>query len=275
MKPIFFLLVFLLSSCASFKGSGEFDSIKKFSYEGESDERHMAEAFIPKGAGPFPGVIVVHGGGWRTGSLVDVRTIASSLASHGFTVMTINYRFSPKDKHPAPIEDLEKALIHFKKNAPEFKLDTTRIGLWGYSSGAHTVAYYAYSKNTSENKVQALVAGGGPYDLTWYPHSPYVHDYIGKYRDDAIDEYFAGSVTTLVKPGLPPTFLYHAKNDNLVEYTQCTALEAKLEQAHVKVKRYEIGYWGHATAFLFSSEAVKKGVLFLKDELLNAPTKNK
>jgi acetyl esterase/lipase len=273
MKYLSLLFVLMISSCASFKGAGEFDKKEKFSYMSDTSERHMAEAFIPKGAGPFPGVIVVHGGGWRTGSLEDVRSIAKSLASHGYTVMTINYRFSPKDKHPAPIEDLEQALIHFKKNAPEYKLDTKQIGLWGYSSGAHTVAYYAYSKNDSENKVQAVVAGGGPYDLTWYPHSPYINDYIGKYRDDAIDEYFAASVTGLVKPGLPPTFLYHSVNDKLLEYTQCTALEAKLEQAHVKVKRYAIGYWGHATGFIFSNEAVKKGILFLKDVLPNASSK--
>lgn len=255
----------LLTSCASYEGSLSYEKLDEISYiEVEYDkQRSKADLYRPVGEGPFPGVIVVHGGGWSSRTKSDMDSVAESLASNGFVVMNINYRLAPEHAHPAPIDDLELALSYFKSRAKELKLDTKRIGLWGYSSGGHTVSLFALTRQ----KVQAVVSGGAPYDLTWYPKSPYVKDYTGFYRDQAFQTYIDASPITHIKKDAPPFFLYHALNDNLVEHAQAANFEAKLMMNKSPVKRYDIGFWGHGFGFAFSSEAIKEGVHFLKQTL--------
>ncbi len=267
-----YILALILTACASYRGDGEFTRLKSVSYNSSGDARHLSEVLIPQGEGPFPGVVVVHGGGWQSRSYSDMTSLAESLASHGFAVININYRYSPKHHHPAPVDDLQEALKFFKSHAQEYKLDPKRIALWGYSSGAHTVTYFGVTRNNQKDlKVQAIIAGGGPYDFTWYPKSPYIKGYMGKYRDQMLAEYFEASPAHHVTEGLSPFYLYHAKADILVEMAQATSFEARLKAHHVKVKRYEIPFWGHASGFVLSDESVKKGILFLNEELKNSP----
>ncbi len=257
----FFVLLFLVS-CASHKGHVPFTTETGLFYTDAKDVRQSCEVYVPTKGEKLPGVVLVHGGGWDSRDYSDNRSIGESLASHGYTVININYRFPPKNLHPAPIEDLASALAWFKKNAARFKLDPERIGLWGYSAGGHITALYALQKIGTPDAVQAVVSGGAPYDLTWYSHSPIIGPYIGDRRDKKLNEYFEASPAYHVKKGAPPFFLYHAVNDKLVESAQATSFEAKLNREGNFVKRHKVPFWGHAFAFILSDEAVKKGIKF-------------
>ncbi len=260
-------MLLILTSCASYIGQVKYDTLSNIQYAQNiyEDERSLADIYIPKEDGLFPGVIVVHGGGWQSRAKEDMDQIAESLASNGFVVMNINYRLAPKFEHPAPIEDLALAHEYFLKNSEKLKLDKTRIALWGYSSGGHTVSLYAMTEPIK--RVQAVVSGGAPYDLTWYTHSPYVKEYTGHYRDEAFQEYIDSSPAYQIKKDTPPFFLYHALKDNLVEHSQATSFEAKLMINKTPVERYDVSFWGHGFAFVFSSEAIKKGIQYLKNRL--------
>ena len=59
----------------------------------------------PKGAGPFPGILVVHGGAWAMGTREQLAGAALFLAEHGYTAVSIDYRLAPQDKFPAQIYD--------------------------------------------------------------------------------------------------------------------------------------------------------------------------
>ncbi len=258
----YFLVLIFIASCSSHKGHVPFKTETGLFYTDAKDFRQSGEAYTPTKGENLPGVIMVHGGGWDSRDYSDNRPIGESLASHGYTVLNINYRFPPKHVHPAPIEDLAMAIAWFKKNAARFKLDPERIGLWGYSAGAHITSLYALQKIGTPDAVKAVVAGGGPYDLTWYTHSPIIGPYIGDRRDKKLNEYFEASPAYHVKKGAPPFFLYHAKNDKLVEYQQATSFEAKLKREGNFVKRHKVPFWGHAFAFILYDEAVKKGIKF-------------
>ena len=262
------LLLFIISSCTSYNGRLQYVVKENIFYHEDKSDRHNGEMLIPNGEGPFPAVIVLHGGGWQSRSFSDSTSIAKSLASHGFVAYNINYRFSPKDKHPAPIDDLEVALKYLKKNAAAFKVNPDRIGLWGYSSGGHTVSYYALTRAGDKDlKVKAVVAGGAPYDFTWYTRSPYIKAYIGNYRDQAFEKYQEASPSFRITKDAPPFFLYHAEKDTLVEHSQATSFEARLKMQQIPVERCDISWWGHATAFAFSSKPLKHGIEFLKRTL--------
>lgn len=268
MKSFLLLLVLLLTSCASYKGPLEYELKKNLFYSDSQSTRQQADIYIPEGSGPFPGVILVHGGGWTGRDRSDMESIARSLASNGFVVMNINYRLAPEFKHPAPIEDLESALKYIKANETDFKLTKERIGLWGYSSGGHTASFYALTRaNNPELSVKAVVSGGAPYDLTWYPFSPYIKKYLGDFRDQLLFEYKNASASSWVTEKAPPFFLYHGKTDKLVEFAQSASFEAQLKLAGVSASLLPISFWGHETTFALLDEPVEQGVKFLKEKL--------
>ena len=99
-----------------------------------------ADVYRPRGAGPFPGMLVVHGGAWRMGARADLATIANGLAEHGYTAVAIDYRLAPTYKFPAQIYDCQAAVRWMRSHASELKIDPTRIGGFGYSAGGHLVA---------------------------------------------------------------------------------------------------------------------------------------
>lgn len=265
-KKLFCLLI--LVSCASYEGDKSYTVTNDIYYSGAKDVREQGDIYIPEGTGPFPLVVTVHGGGWKSRSRKDMDSIAESLAAHGFVVFNINYRFSPEHRHPAPIDDLEKAIRFLKSNKEKFKISPEKIGLWGYSSGGHTTSYYALTRAQSDDlKVKAVVSGGAPYDFTWYPQSPYINGYTGFYRDQNLNLYIEASASSKVNALAPPFFLYHAINDELVEFAQQSAFEAKLKEKNVEVKTHNIKFWGHATAFALPDEPVEKGIEFLKEKL--------
>ena len=243
-------------------GAKKYSVVENIYYTGEQQERLKGEIYVPD-SGPAPGVILVHGGGWQLRDLGDMQSIAKSLASHGFAVFNINYRLAPEFKHPAPIDDLDKARTFFVTNAKKYNLDPEQLAVWGYSSGGHTVSYYALK---NPDKVKAVVTGGAPYDFTWYTHSPYISKYLGKFRDEALKEYQQASPSYIIPDKAPNFFIYHAINDKLVEYAQAMAFEAKLLEKKVPVRHYDVSFWGHGNAFAFSDEAVKQSILFLKNE---------
>ncbi len=65
----------------------------------------------PKGLDhAVPAVVVIHGGGWMAGKRQDMASIAKDAAAHGYVAATISYRFAPKHRFPAQIEDAKCAV---------------------------------------------------------------------------------------------------------------------------------------------------------------------
>src|SRR5262249_10136179 len=52
-------------------------------------------------------IVVIHGGGWMAGKRQDMTSIAKDAAAHGYVAATISYRFAPKHRFPAQIEDVK------------------------------------------------------------------------------------------------------------------------------------------------------------------------
>ena len=224
-------------ACASYKSDGKFSLTKDVPYG--DHERHRGDLYQSKDKNA-PMVIIVHGGGWSGRSKDDMRLIAESLATNGFHVFNINYRLAPKHKHPAPIEDLGLAIDFVSKNY-EFKGD--KVGLWGYSAGGHITMLHALQNNN----VAAIVAGGTPYDLSWYAHSPYIVPYLGFDLEGNIQKYKEASPVHYLHEGAPPMFLYHAIKDELVEHAQMRSFYALAKLKNIDVKNNINLYFGYKT----------------------------
>jgi acetyl esterase/lipase len=85
----------------------------------------------------YPVVMLVHGGGWRSGDKSQQLSMAQAIASAGFIAATVEYRLSPEALYPAAIYDLKSAVRWMRANSIKYNIDTNRIAILGCSSGGH------------------------------------------------------------------------------------------------------------------------------------------
>jgi acetyl esterase/lipase len=91
----------------------------------------------PKGKGPFPAVVDIHGGGWVMGDRNQNAIIDDYLAAHGIVVVAPEFRMPPAATYPVPISDVHLAIRWLKANAAALHTDPRLIGGVGTSSGGH------------------------------------------------------------------------------------------------------------------------------------------
>jgi alpha-L-fucosidase 2 len=102
------------------------------------------DAYIPKGPGPFPAVIIAHGGGWEAGDKVTyVTPLFEPLAKAGFAWFSINYRLTPQYRHQDQIQDLREAIRFVRANEKTFRVDPNRIAVIGESASGQMAALLA------------------------------------------------------------------------------------------------------------------------------------
>ncbi len=236
------------------------------------------EAFVyrPKRPGKLPAVLVVHGGGWSRRSPADMHRICKTLATRGFVAVNVAYRLAPEHTYPAPVHDLRQALDWMVANADFLQIDPMRIGAFGYSAGAHLVGLLAVLETAGHpisgatergTRLQAVVAGGIPADLTRWPKSTAVRQFLGaSYKTDRA-RWIEASPVSHVTPHSPPFFLYHGGIDQLVEIDQAHALKSELDAAGVPAQLYTLPYHGHFSMFLLNRSAVHRAAEFLTDVL--------
>ena len=98
----------------------------------------LARIYQPKGSGPFPSIIDVHGGAWHNGDRLNNEGIDRALAAKGIVVAALDFRQPPEAGYPASVCDVNLGTRWLKAHAAEFNGSTT-IGAFGNSSGGHQV----------------------------------------------------------------------------------------------------------------------------------------
>jgi acetyl esterase/lipase len=222
-------------------------------------ERNKLDVFVPKGDGPFPLVIWVHGGGWEGGSKENNPAVALLLGK-GYAVAGVNYRLSKQAVFPAQIHDCKAAVRYLRANAAKYRLDPDRFGAWGASAGGHLVALLGTSGGVAElegevgtktgsSRVQAVCDWFGPTDLLRL--SPPLA------KENAVTRLLGGApstrkalavsadpITHITKDD-PPFLVIHGTNDRLVPLTQSELLHAALKTANVESELVVLDGAGH------------------------------
>ncbi|HET7392780.1 MAG TPA: alpha/beta hydrolase [Candidatus Binatia bacterium] len=111
-------------------------------YQRQGGKPWLARIYQPKGAGPFPTIVDVHGGAWHNGDRTNNAGIDRSLAAKGILVAAVDFRQPPEAGYPASICDVNLAVRWLKAHAHEFN-GTTAVGAFGNSSGGHQVVLSA------------------------------------------------------------------------------------------------------------------------------------
>jgi acetyl esterase len=186
------------------------------------------DAHIPPGKGPFPTVVLVHGGGWTAGSKTAsfIVPLFRPLTEGGFAWFSIDYRLAPEFSYTAQVEDVEAAVAFLKHHAKEYKVDPARIALMGESAGGHLVNLVGARNNAG---VAAVVCFYGPIDMVeWskrFEGKPLPKSVQAEFRIQALDE--AGlakireaSPDTYLSRKTPPFLVIHGTKDEAVDYSQ-------------------------------------------------------
>jgi acetyl esterase len=208
-------------------------------YSRVSGEALAMDAHIPDGPGPFAAVILVHGGGWSNGTkqAAFIKPLFPVLDGSGLAWFSIDYRLSPKYKHPAAAEDVEQAIRYIKSHAREFRVDPKRLALMGESAGGHLVGLVAlhHQKDTG---VAAVVPFYGAFDLESMllargQVSAGYTNFLGitDLSENSRKVLREASAAHYMKPGLPPFLLIHGTKDETVPYQQSVKFCADLKAA--------------------------------------------
>jgi acetyl esterase/lipase len=229
-----FLLINVLSIASA-------DMQTNIEYGKAGDEVLLLDASVPEGSGPFPAVIIVHGGGWNSGDKQqDVTVLFKPLTDANFVWFSINYRLAPKNRWPACLDDVKRAIRWVKTNAGKYKVDPSRMAIIGYSAGGQIACQAAAAADESTG-VGAVVGLAPPSDLVSDVLrrgglTVYLKDLFGcqTLDEQSLQMLWESSPINHIRPGLPPFLLVHGTADKSVPYQQSLNFKARLEDAGVK-----------------------------------------
>ena len=134
------------------------------------------DIFRPEKEGKYPALLMVHGGGWRSGNRTMQEPMAQQIANHGYVTATIEYRLSPEAIYTAAVYDLKAAIRFLRANAKRYNIDPERIAITGSSAGGQLAALVGMTSNVKKfdgnegdlkisTKIQAIVDMDGILDF--------------------------------------------------------------------------------------------------------------
>ena len=103
----------------------------------------MARVYQPKGAGPFPAILDLHGGAWNAKDRHAEEPMDRALAASGLLVVAIDMTLAPEAPYPACVQDANYGVRWLKTKAASWNGDASKIGIYGSSSGGHVAELLA------------------------------------------------------------------------------------------------------------------------------------
>jgi acetyl esterase/lipase len=140
--------------------TGDFETRPGVTYCTHDSVALAGDLYLPKGAGPFPALVGVHGGGWVQGMRGQFQHWGRYLASHGVALFAPSYRFATAKQKtfPQAVQDVLAAIQFVRGNAKDFNVAPDRIGVFGHSAGGNLGALAALGGRS------AVFANGYPQD---------------------------------------------------------------------------------------------------------------
>jgi acetyl esterase len=125
--------------------------IEDVEYLRHGDKPLLARLFKPRGSGPFPIMVELHGGAWVRGDRLNGNVGNEALAQQGVIVVALDFRVPPVAPYPASLADIHYGIRWCKTQAAAWHGRPDWIGAMGTSSGAH----------------QAMLLGMRPHDARY------------------------------------------------------------------------------------------------------------
>jgi acetyl esterase/lipase len=226
-------------------------TFKDVNYAGDDLEAHRMDIYLPEtGQDKYKVIVAIYGSAWFSNNMKAMTyfSMGKPLVDAGFAVVCINHRSSGDAKFPAQIQDVKGAIRFLRANAAKYKLDTSFIGITGFSSGGHLSSLAGVTNgmktrtvgsttvdlegkvggNTDfSSVVDAVVDWFGPVDMARMENCTTVKDgsspeaaLIGGAPADNPDMVALISPITYVHEGCPRFIVLHGEADNVVPHCQ-------------------------------------------------------
>jgi acetyl esterase/lipase len=179
------------------------------------------------------------------------------LNERGVTAFVLEYRLGPRYHFPAPMLDGARAVRYVRSHAAELDVADDRIGLWGFSAGAHLAGYLAAVHdggaagasdpiNRVSDRPDFVIVSYGRFSMDEaIPRKTNLQGLLGDHPTQAMME--AVSVVKLVTKDSPPCFIFSTTADQIVNSMNSTALYDALKRVGVPVELHIFERGGHGT----------------------------
>ena len=237
-------------------------TFKDVNYAGDNLEAHRLDIYLPQtGYERYKVVVLIYGSAWfaNNAKLMAYQSMGKPLVDAGFAVVSINHRSSGDAKFPAQIQDVKAALRFIRANAAKYKLDTSFVGITGFSSGGHLSSLAGVTNGLKKRTVgkttidlegcvggnteysscvDAVVDWFGPVDMARMENCTTVKDekspeaaLIGGAPAENPDLVSLVSPISYVSDHNPRFLIFHGDADNVVPHCQSEYFAAALKKA--------------------------------------------
>jgi acetyl esterase/lipase len=196
-----------------------------------------ADISVPKGSGPFPVVIYLHGGGWVAGSAGSHRKLGMQFAEQSYLTINLDYRLAPENPFPAGLDDCIFASEWAAVNATRWGGDASRIAIGGDSAGGNLAAATMVEMGARQSPIR-FKAGLLIYGLYDVPAviarekgaevglGMMARAYLGDKYDALVGDTRVSPLKA-VKAGMPPQYILCGTADFLLKESKAMAEACK------------------------------------------------
>ncbi len=301
-KLILSIVTMMLSIIAAAQSAGtDMPPMPQPDYEdinyAEDDlEGHKLDIYLPKdGKEKHPLIVVIYGSAWFGNNFKKAAfaSLGKPLTEAGYAVATINHRASVEANYPAQINDVKGAIRYLRANADKYGLDTSFVGITGYSSGGHLSAMAGVTNDMKtrtsgdvtidiegsvggnldrSSSVDAVVDWFGPVDMARMENCETVKGadspeavLMGMAPADSPDMVALISPITYISENTVPMLVIHGNSDSVVPYCQGVNFSEALKKAE-KLSDFITVEGGEHGPVTFNDETFKAMIDFFDSQ---------
>uniref|UniRef100_A0A7C2NVY8 Alpha/beta hydrolase n=1 Tax=Schlesneria paludicola TaxID=360056 RepID=A0A7C2NVY8_9PLAN len=226
-------------------------------------------------------IVVCPGGGYGALAVDHEGTqIARWLNSIGVSAYVLKYRLGPRYRHPAPMQDVQRALQYVRSNAAANGIAPNRIGVMGFSAGGHlasTAATHVLDADPNAADPVAKVSSRPDFAVLAYPvismtepwgHAGSKRNLLGENPDPDLAKLMSNEQQ--VSPQTPPTFLFHTAEDTGVPVENSLAFFAACRKHKVPAELHVYQFGPHGVGLAPGDPALSTWKERLHDWLRNS-----
>lgn len=237
----------------------------------------------PKAPGRYPGIILIHGGGFSAGNRESYLPMATRLAQNGYVAAAVSYRLTPSYQFPIPLYDVKAAVRFLRANAERFGVDKDHLAAIGVSAGATWSQMLAVTRNLPQfegNGAARNESSSVDCAISFYGRSDLRRAYegsrnaaealpplLGGDRMHALDMHYRASPINWITPDSAPILAIHGTRDLNVPFEQSVWLVERMRSMGVEAELETIAEAGHGFKGADEERAFARALDFLNRKL--------